>query len=72
MHLDCFIEKEGKVIVQGHHEGRMFILETNNVGTAMFMKAQKVESDIDLWHKWFGHINFPRLAEISRPEWPSL
>ena len=42
------MEEEGKVIVQGRLEGRMFILETNEVGTTMFAKGQKVESDIDL------------------------
>ena len=64
-HLRCFIEEEGKIIVQWCREGRMFILETNNVGTAMFMKGQKVESHIDLWHKWFGHVNFPQLWEMK-------
>ena len=47
-HLGCFIEEEDKVIAQGRREGRMFILKTNNVGTAMFAKGQKVEIDIDL------------------------
>ena len=50
MHLGCFIEEEGQIIVQGHRDGRMFILDTNDVGTAMFAKGQKVELDIDLWH----------------------
>ena len=43
----------------------MFILKTNNVGTVMIAKGQKVESDIDLWHKRFGHVNFPRLREMQ-------
>ena len=43
----------------------MFILETNEVGTTTFAKGQKVESDIDLWHKWFNHVNFPRLREMK-------
>ena len=47
-HLGCFIEEDGKVIAQGRRERRMFILETNEVGTTMFAKGQKVESDIDL------------------------
>ena len=78
-HLKCFIEEEGRIIAQGCQEGRMFILETNDVGIAMFAKGQKVESSIDLWHKWFGHINFPRLREMqtnnivfSLPKGPSL
>ena len=64
-HLGCIIEEEGKVIRQGRQEGRMFILETNEVRTAMFVKGQKVELDIDLWHKQFGHVNFPRLREMQ-------
>ena len=27
-------------------------------------ERKKVESDIDLWHKRFGHINFPQLSEM--------
>ena len=49
-HLGCFIEEEGKVIAQGRREGKMFILNTNDVETALLTKGQKVESDIDLWH----------------------
>ena len=58
-HLGCFIEEEDRVIVQGLKDGRMFILDSTDGGTAMFAKGQKVESDIDLWHK--------RCREDSRP-----
>ena len=37
-HLRCFIEEEGKGIAQGHQEGRMFILETKEVRTTMFVR----------------------------------
>ena len=56
----------------------MFILETNDVVTVMFVKGQKVESDIDLWHKQFGHVNFLwlrerfRVAEIQWPKGPNM
>ena len=43
----------------------MFILDTNDVGTAMFAKGQKVESNIDLWHKWIGHVNCQRLQDLQ-------
>ena len=43
----------------------MFILDMNDVDTAMFAKGQKVESDIDLWHKRIGHINYQRLQELQ-------
>ena len=57
-HLGYFIEEEGRVISQGRRDGRMFILNSTNSGTAMFAKGQKVESDIDLWHKQIGHVNY--------------
>ena len=59
-HLWCFIEEEGQIIAQGRREGRMFILDRNAVGTALFIKGQKVESDIDLWHNQIGHVNYQR------------
>ena len=62
-HLGCFIEEEGRVIVQGHRDWRMFILDSTDGGTAMFAKGQKVESGIDLWHKRIGQVNYQR----SRP-----
>ena len=57
-YLGCFIEEEGRVIVQGRRDGRMFILLSTNGGTAMFARGLKVESDIDLWHKRIGHANY--------------
>ena len=55
------MEEEGQIIAQGHRDGRKFILETNDVGTSLFAKRQKVESDIDLWHKRIGAIKFQKL-----------
>ena len=46
----------------------MFILKTNDVDTVMFAKGQKVESDINLWHKQFDNVNFPLWKEdIQEP-----
>ena len=56
--MGCFMEEEGQIIAQGRREGRMFILDTNDVGTALFTKSQKVESDIDLWLKQIDHVNY--------------
>ena len=42
----------------------MFILDMNDVDTAMFAKGQKVESDIDLWHKRIGHVNYQRFQDL--------
>mgnify|MGYP000158488590 CR=1 FL=1 len=38
-HIRCFIEEEGQIIAQGHHEGRMFIIDINDVDTALFVKG---------------------------------
>ena len=55
-HLRCFIDEEGHVITQGRRDERMFTLDSTDGGTAMFAKGQKVELDIDLWHKRIGHV----------------
>ena len=51
--------------MQGRRDARMFILDTNDVGTTMFAKGQKVESDINLWHKQIGHVNYQRLQDLQ-------
>ena len=38
-HRGCFIEKEGRIIARGRREGRIFILELNEVKMAMFAKG---------------------------------
>ena len=63
--LGCFIEEEGRVIAQGRKDGRMFILDSTDGGTAMFAKGQKAESDIELWHKRIGHVNYRRLQDLQ-------
>ena len=64
-HLNCFIEEQGRVIVQGRRDKRMFILDSTDGGTAMFAKGQKIESDIDLRHKRIGHVNYQRLQDLQ-------
>ena len=43
----------------------MFILDTNDVGSTMFAKGQKVKSDINLWDKGIGHVNYQRLQDLQ-------
>jgi hypothetical protein len=45
----------------------MFILDHSDDGpdTALFAKGQKPKSDIDLWHKRIGHVNFRRLQDLQ-------
>jgi hypothetical protein len=49
-YLGALIEEEGRIIAQGRRDGRMFILDRTDDGpdTALFVKGQKAESDIDL------------------------
>ena len=39
----------------------MFILDSNGVKSAMFTKSLKVDTDLEMWHKRIGHINFQKL-----------
>ena len=64
-HLGCFIEEEGRVIAQGRRDGRMFILDSTDDGTAMFAKGQKAKMDINLWHKRIGHVNYQWLQDMQ-------
>ena len=43
----------------------MFILELNEVKSTMFAKGLKVETDLKLWHKRFGHINLQKLKGMQ-------
>ena len=58
----CFIEKEGQLLACGR---QMFILDSNEMKSAMFAKGTKAESDIELWHKQFGHINLQKLKVMQ-------
>ena len=43
----------------------MFILESNEVKSAMFAKGLKADTDIELWHKKIGHINLNKLKVMQ-------
>ena len=53
----CLIEKDGPLIGKGRREGALFILDSNEVKSAMYAKGLKTETNIRLWHKQIGHIN---------------
>ena len=55
-HLGFFIKEEGQIITKGGWEGRMFILDTNDISITLFAKEQKVELDIDLWQTRISHV----------------
>jgi hypothetical protein len=45
----------------------MFILDRTDDGpdAALFANGQNIKSDIDLWHKRIGHVNFWRLQHLQ-------
>ena len=60
----CFIEKDGRLIARGRRECRMFILDLNEVISAMYDKGLKTETNIELCPKRIGHINLQRLRAM--------
>ena len=61
----CFIKKEGRLITHDRREGRIFILESNEVKSAMFAKGPKADTVIELWLKRIGHINLQKLKGMQ-------
>ena len=61
----CFIEKGDRVVAHGRREGRMFILASTEVKSAMFAKSLKVESDLNVWHKRISHIYLQKLQNMQ-------
>ena len=61
----CFIEKDGRVIAKGRRDGRLFILDSNEVKPAMYAEGLKTETNIELWHKRIGHVNLQRLRGMQ-------
>ena len=63
--LGCFIKKEGSLIARRWREGQMFILDSNEVKSAMFVKGHKADTNIEFWHKRIGHINLQKLKGLQ-------
>ena len=61
----CFIEKDGRVIAKGRRDGRLFILDSNEVKSAKYAEGLKTETNIELWHKRIGHVNLQRLRGMQ-------
>ena len=53
----CFIEKDDRHVAQDQREGQMFILDLNEIKSAMFAKVLKVDIDLEVWHKRINYIN---------------
>ena len=61
----CFIEKDGRLIARGRRDGHLFILDSNEVKSAMYPKGLKTKTNIELWQKRIGHINLQRLRAMQ-------
>ena len=47
----CFIEKDGRLIAKGRRDEYLFILDLNEVKSAMYAKGLKTATNIELCHK---------------------
>jgi hypothetical protein len=66
----CFVEdmkNQGKLIVKGDSNGRMFTLDVNTlkVNSMLFTHGKRV-GDIGIWHKWVGHVDLQRLTLMEK------
>jgi hypothetical protein len=64
----CFIEKHGKLIARGKHQGRIFILDVNKpqMIALMFIKGSNIISNVEMWHKQIGHKSMQTLQNMLR------
>jgi hypothetical protein len=66
----CFVEvmkNQGKLIVKGERNGRMFTLDVNmpKVNSTLFTHG-KGAGNIGIWHKWVGHVNLQHLKFMEK------
>jgi hypothetical protein len=66
----CFAENmknQGKLIVKGERNGRMFTLDVNmSEVSSMLFTHGKEAGDIGIWHKQVGHINIQCLKLMEK------
>ena len=58
----CFVEElynKCRLVARGKRMGKMFTLDVNvlEVKAAIFVHGAGVIADVDIWHKWIGHLN---------------
>ena len=63
-------KKNGKLVAQGKKVGRLFMLDVNvpKMNVAMFAQGVGVVADVEIWHKWIGHVNVQRLKTMQSQE----
>ena len=57
----CFVEdmkNDCYLVAKGNRKGKMFTLDVGipEMSATMFVHGKGVV-DIDIWHKWIGHVN---------------
>lgn len=63
----CFIEDgEGNLQASGSRSGRLFKLDSTlpPQQSAMYGQSGPAQTDMELWHKRVGHMNFQRLKGL--------
>ena len=55
------------MITKGNRVGRMFTLNVKIPKTdkAMYAQGSRVVSNVDIWHKWIGHVNPQKLKSMQ-------
>ena len=63
-------KKNGKLVAQGKKVGIMFTLDVNvpEMNATMFAQGVRVVADVEIWHKWIGHVNVQRLKTMQSQE----
>lgn len=56
-----------KLIAKGNSVGRMFTLNVKipKADKAMYAQGSRVVADVDIWHKWIGHVNPQKLKSMQ-------
>ena len=58
----CFVDdmkNDCCLVAKGNRNGRMFTLDVGilEMSDAMFAHGKAIVVNIDIWHKWIGHVN---------------
>ena len=64
----CFVEDfkdKCRLVAKANRVGRMFTLNVNMPKAKMATHGGEVIADVDIWHKWIGHVNPPRLQSMQ-------
>jgi len=61
------MKNQVKLITKGERNGQMFTLDVNmpKVNSMLFTNG-KGAGDIEIWHKWVGHVNLQHLKLMEK------